>query len=292
MPWVARLLTLALVTTFCSTLTRVTARVLTDDSHSADSHEHTFQCGNTHVGADRQAEIEAPIQQALAQRQSQRLAATSQPTAEDDAAFITVPVYWHVIYQVHCWRSTRCGQPSCAAAHPQSARDAPCMNADASKWFRDSRKQQIGRERGRSMSLFYVLHPRLMPEEYMAQHCQGVHSPTLGTPWVVPHGADDARSQAEDVADGYYPDSTIAAQIGVLNSVYNGVGFEFVLAGVDRTLNADWFQNLQSQTQEEADMTTLLHQGNATTVRGMHTPCRAGCHDGAGSDEATKLVGS
>ena len=79
----------------------------------------------------------------------------------------------------------------------------------------------------------------------------------------------DASTQAQDVADGYYPDSTIAAQIGVLNSVYNAVGFEFVLAGVDRTLNADWFQNLQSQTQEEADMTTALHKGDASTVRAM-----------------------
>ncbi len=98
-----------------------------------------------------------------------------------------------------------------------------------------------------------------------------------------------AHSQAEDVANGYYPDSTIAAQIGVLNSVYNGVGFEFVLAGVDRTLNADWFQNLQSQTQEEADMTTALHKGNSTAVRVVHTP-RSGCHDGASSADAMTLM--
>jgi len=68
------------------------------------------------------------------------------------------------------------------------------------------------------------------------------------------------------VADGYVSDSAITAQMGVLNSVYNGVGFGFSLAGVDRTLNADWFQNLQSQTQQEADMTTALHKGNASVV--------------------------
>ena len=96
----ARLLIFALAATFCSTLSSVTARVLAGDGYSLDSHEHTFHCGNEHVGPDRQAEIEAPIQQALALRQSQRVAATSQPTAEDEAGLITVPVYWHVIYQV------------------------------------------------------------------------------------------------------------------------------------------------------------------------------------------------
>ena len=68
------------------------------------------------------------------------------------------------------------------------------------------------------------------------------------------------------MADGYVSDSTIAAQIGVLNSVYNAVGFEFSLAGVDRTQNADWFNNLSSQTQEEAAMTSALHRGNASMV--------------------------
>ncbi len=78
--------------------------------------------------------------------------------------------------------------------------------------------------------------------------------------------ARPACPQAQDVADGYVSDSAITAQMGVLNSVYNSVGFDFSLAGVDRTLNADWFQNLQSQTQQEADMTTELHKGNASVV--------------------------
>ena len=83
--------------------------------------------------------------------------------------------------------------------------------------------------------------------------------------------AQPTHSQAQDVADGYVSDSAITAQMGVLNSVYNGVGFGFSLAGVDRTLNADWFQNLQSQTQQEADMTTALHKGNASVVSA--SPC-------------------
>ena len=80
--------------------------------------------------------------------------------------------------------------------------------------------------------------------------------------------------QAQDAADGYVSDSAITAQMGVLNSVYNAVGFGFSLAGVDRTLNADWFQNLQSQTQEEADMTTALHKGNASVVSTRAPLCR------------------
>ena len=102
--------------------------------------------------------------------------------------------------------------------------------------------------------------------------CIEAHSAGVGTLSSASGRADralTARPQAQDVADGYVSDSAITAQMGVLNSVYNAVGFGFSLAGVDRTLNADWFQNLQSNTQEEADMTTALHKGNASVV-GAH----------------------
>ena len=97
-----RLAALASLAVLCSTVPSVTARVAPAHRHLAeDPTGHTFQCGNTHVRPERQAEIEAPIQQAIAQRQSQRTGSKSmKPTAEDDASLVNIPVYWHVIYQV------------------------------------------------------------------------------------------------------------------------------------------------------------------------------------------------
>ncbi|KAI0296351.1 hypothetical protein B0F90DRAFT_1746873 [Multifurca ochricompacta] len=40
---------------------------------------------------------------------------------------------------------------------------------------------------------------------------------------------------------GSLPDSVIQSQINVLSSAYNGSGVSFRLAGVDRTINGNWF---------------------------------------------------
>ena len=179
MPRTAQLLTLAFVATVCSTLSSVTARVLTEDSPSADSHEHTFQCGNAHVGPDRQAEIEAPIQQALAQRQSQRVAATSQPAAEDDAALITVPVYWHVIYQVRSRCCMCCWLPPCTAAHTQAARNGPKMELGFGELYRDPRTQHSRTGWGQSVFMIIVdwHHRRLLQGDAQLTRAKGSESP-------------------------------------------------------------------------------------------------------------------
>ena len=100
-----RLVALAFLAALGSTVTGVGARAGPGHRHLAeDPSGHTFQCGNTHVGPERLAEIEAPIQQAIAQRQGQRTGSTK-PSAQDDAELINIPVYWHIIYQVQTQRS-------------------------------------------------------------------------------------------------------------------------------------------------------------------------------------------
>ncbi len=106
MPRRVRLAALALLAALGSTVTGVRARAGPGHRHLAeDPSGHTFQCGNAHVGPERLAEVEAPIQKAIAQRQAQRQAqrtgsTSTNPSAQDDAELINIPVYWHVVYQV------------------------------------------------------------------------------------------------------------------------------------------------------------------------------------------------
>ena len=99
-----RLAALALLGVLGSTVTGVGARAGPGHRHLAeDPSGHTFQCGNTHVGPERLAEVEAPIQRAIAQRQAQRQAqrtGSTKPSAQNDAELIDIPVYWHIVYQV------------------------------------------------------------------------------------------------------------------------------------------------------------------------------------------------
>lgn len=43
------------------------------------------------------------------------------------------------------------------------------------------------------------------------------------------------------LSGGYIPDSQISSSISVLNADYASCGISFYLAGTDRTLNANWF---------------------------------------------------
>ena len=71
----------------------------------------------------------------------------------------------------------------------------------------------------------------------------------------------------DPVVDGNILDAQIAVQVAVLNQVYNPIGFSFVLQATDRTVNADWFQNMVSGSSEESAAQAALHQGNMGTVR-------------------------
>jgi hypothetical protein len=63
-----------------------------------------------------------------------------------------------------------------------------------------------------------------------------------------------------------FRDSQILAQIDVLNEDYTGTGLGFKLAGVTRTLNADWFNYAGPETPEQDEMKKALRVGNADTL--------------------------
>ncbi len=95
--------------------------------------------------------------------------------------------------------------------------------------------------------------------------------------WRLP-GARDAQNltvvlsrcavQGSDpVYDGNVYDNQISQLISLLNSVYNPVGFQFVLKATDRTQNADWFANMVANSAQEAAAQQALHVGNLQTVR-------------------------
>lgn len=72
-------------------------------------------------------------------------------------------------------------------------------------------------------------------------------------------------------ASGNVPDSMIADQIQVLNDSYGGAtggaatSFQFVLDGITRTTNAQWYV-MQPGTAAERDAKTALHVGDAATL--------------------------
>ncbi|PFH45545.1 hypothetical protein AMATHDRAFT_71591 [Amanita thiersii Skay4041] len=65
---------------------------------------------------------------------------------------------------------------------------------------------------------------------------------------------------------GFLSTAQIAAQIAVLNRDYRPSGFFWQLAGIDRTLNADWFNNVFSNTPQERDMKARLRKGGPGTL--------------------------
>lgn len=78
-------------------------------------------------------------------------------------------------------------------------------------------------------------------------------------------------NKGSGVANGDVPNDMLQAQIQVLNKSYSGATggantpFRFVLAGVDRTTNIDWF-NAGPGTTAEREMKTALHTGDAKVL--------------------------
>jgi hypothetical protein len=64
----------------------------------------------------------------------------------------------------------------------------------------------------------------------------------------------------------HFRDSQILAQIDVLNEDYTGTGLGFKLAGITRTLNADWFDYAGPETPQQDEMKQALRVGNAATL--------------------------
>jgi hypothetical protein len=71
---------------------------------------------------------------------------------------------------------------------------------------------------------------------------------------------DGPDTGADDDTTGDIPQSWITSQVTALNTGYAGTGFQFVLAGTDRTNNPAWFEGLVPGKQEK-NMKTALRKG-------------------------------
>ena len=71
---------------------------------------------------------------------------------------------------------------------------------------------------------------------------------------------DGPDTGADDDSTGDIPQQWITDQMTVLHDAYVGSGFNFVLAGTDRTNEPAWFEGLFPGAQEKA-MKTALHKG-------------------------------
>ncbi len=73
-------------------------------------------------------------------------------------------------------------------------------------------------------------------------------------------------------SNGDLPETMIRAQIKVLNDSYSGKtggagsGFGFELAGIDRTTNQEWFENMWFDFQVELDAKSALRQGGSNAL--------------------------
>ncbi|MGY2062841.1 zinc metalloprotease, partial [Nocardia gipuzkoensis] len=73
-----------------------------------------------------------------------------------------------------------------------------------------------------------------------------------------------ARNESE--AGGNVPDSRIDDQMTVLNKAFSAVGLEFTLSGIDRTINADWFDNASPHSSQQREMKQKLNSGGAADL--------------------------
>ncbi|MFI5779299.1 zinc metalloprotease [Nocardia sp. NPDC051570] len=78
-------------------------------------------------------------------------------------------------------------------------------------------------------------------------------------------------------AGGNVPDTQISEhQMKVLNTAFTGTGLQFRLAGIDRSISADWFTNADPGTPQQRNMKATLRKGGAAdlnlyTVKGGKT---------------------
>ncbi|KAG9119102.1 hypothetical protein FRC07_006046, partial [Ceratobasidium sp. 392] len=70
------------------------------------------------------------------------------------------------------------------------------------------------------------------------------------------------------VSGGYIPDSQISDSIAAMNSHYqnSGIPITFNLAGTDRTLNANWFNQVGPDSSLQTTMKNQLRQGGANAL--------------------------
>jgi len=73
-------------------------------------------------------------------------------------------------------------------------------------------------------------------------------------------------SQDGTPAGGDLSDQQIDEQITVLNNDFRPSGLSFVLIDTDRTVNADWFNNAEPDTQQQTAMKNALRKGGAADL--------------------------
>ncbi|KAI8804181.1 metalloprotease [Cladochytrium replicatum] len=67
-------------------------------------------------------------------------------------------------------------------------------------------------------------------------------------------------------AQGYLTDEEVKSQVDVLNSDYKGTGFQFYLANITRTINANWYNSADPNTNIQNQMKEALRQGTEATL--------------------------
>ncbi|PFH45548.1 hypothetical protein AMATHDRAFT_71599 [Amanita thiersii Skay4041] len=106
---------------------------------------------------------------------------------------------------------------------------------------------------------------RMISEEYLRNVAASDENANARPPPVIPiywHVIYTNRT----AEGGYLLDSRIREQIKVMNQDFKLSKFSWRLAGIDRTLNTDWFENEFFNTPQEKDMKTKLHMGGAGTL--------------------------
>ncbi|KAH8115347.1 metalloprotease [Phellopilus nigrolimitatus] len=73
-------------------------------------------------------------------------------------------------------------------------------------------------------------------------------------------------SQDSTASGGNIPDSQINAQIDTLNNDYKKTGLSFALMNTTRTVNTDWFNNVDLETPQQTKMKKQLRQGGADAL--------------------------
>ena len=98
----------------------------------------------------------------------------------------------------------------------------------------------------------------MVPDDVMQEARGDVMARTGGTINVYFH----VINKGSGIANGDIPDSQLRDQIDVLNAAYLPTGWQFTLAGTDRTTNAAWY-TMGSGSQAERDAKNALRQGTA-----------------------------
>lgn len=108
--------------------------------------------------------------------------------------------------------------------------------------------------------------------EEMAQIEQGVAKGQKGKVSAIINVWVHVISKGAGFANGELSDTMIREQIRVLNDSYNGrtgganSGFGFQLAGVTRTTNATWFNQMSTNVTVELEAKTALRRGGNSTL--------------------------